>query len=94
MTTAVTDEDTTNVTVKVTATDIPTGTLYQDPDNPDKIRRQIVENSNYNKSDIRCYLKYNVYKYALWKCNEKCCNHACLLEDLTVIEYILCCIYN
>ena len=34
MTTAVTDEDTTDVTVKVTATDIPTGTLYEDPGIP------------------------------------------------------------
>ena len=39
MITAVTDEDTTNVTVKVTATDMPTGTLYENPDNPNKIRR-------------------------------------------------------
>ena len=49
MTTAVTDEDTTDVTVKVTATDIPTGTLYEHPDNPDEIRREMFHISDYNK---------------------------------------------
>ena len=86
MITAVTDEDTTDVTVKVTANVIPTGTLYQDPDNPDKTRREVVKISNYNKSDILWYIQYNVCIVEMQKC---CDNHACLhiiLGDLNIIE--------